>query len=56
MEERHISLNSEVIGKQFNGIGKVVYFWLSETGREYVDVEIEDKMIISTPIDMVRPF
>ena len=56
MENRDIRLSTKVIGKQFDGTGEIIYFWLSDTGREYVDVELQDKGVISTPIDMVRPF
>lgn len=50
-------LNQKVIGKQFEGIGKIIFFKLSESGinKVYVDVELEDGSIVSTPLDMVIP-
>jgi len=58
MDIRRAKLNQKVIGKQFKGVGIIRNFKMSESGlnRCYVDVEIEDGSVISTPLDMVIPY
>ena len=50
-------LNQKVVGSAFDGIGIIVNFRLSNSGlnRCYVDIQLENGNIISTPLDMVIP-
>jgi hypothetical protein len=58
MDISRAKLNQKVIGKHFEGVGKIIFFKLSESGinRVYVDIELEDGRLISTPLDMVIPY
>ena len=53
MKIENSELGQAVIGKQFKGVGKITNFWLSEANRCYVDVELENGGISSTPLDLV---
>tara|TARA_R110000772_G_scaffold83493_5_gene176612 strand:- start:2361 stop:2585 length:225 start_codon:yes stop_codon:yes gene_type:complete len=48
----NIEKGTEVIGRQIQGVAKIVRLWLSDTNRCYVDCEQKDGNIISTPLDM----
>lgn len=58
MDIARAELSQKVIGKQFEGVGIIRHFKMSESGlnRCYVDIELEDGSLISTPLDMVIPF
>jgi len=58
MDIARAELNQKVIGKQFEGVGIIRHFKMSESGlnRVYVEVELKDGGVISTPLDLVIPF
>lgn len=53
MDIKNAELGTEVIGRQIQGVAKIVHFWLSDANRCYVDCEQTDGKVISTPLDMV---